>query len=150
AEASKKAGGPAINVINNELETLRIDVMRGQDAQVLPQVKARLAQVESWWQQYRSDRRVPEAPDPEFLARVLISALDIAKEAPFAQRDWKPALCRVDAILEVERRLGRSTEDIAKSRINRANVLRELGRFSEAKDELEICLQVLQNDPASR
>ena len=43
AEAEKKAGSPAVNVIVSELEALRIDIMRGQVAQALPQVEARLA-----------------------------------------------------------------------------------------------------------
>ena len=33
--------------------------------------------------------------------------------------------------------------------MNRAYVLRHLGRFSEAKIELEACLQVFQNDPTN-
>src|SRR5690348_7164649 len=32
--------------------------------------------------------------------------------------------------------------------MNRANVLRNLGRSGEAKADLEACLQVFQNDPA--
>ncbi len=148
AEAEKKAGRPAVNVIGSELEALRIDIMQGQAAQALPQVEARLAQVEAWWQQHRSGQSVPEAPDPEILARALISALDIAREAHFAQQDWEPALRRIDAILEVKRALGRPAEDIAVTRMNRANVLGSLGRFGEAKAELEACLQVFQNDPA--
>jgi len=147
AEAEKKAGTPAVNVIGSELEALRIDIEQGQAAQALPEVEARLAQVEAWWQQHRSGRRVPEAPDPEVLARALISALDIARESHFAQRDWEPALRRSDAILEVKRALERPAEDIANDRMNRANVLSQLRRFGEAKVELEDCLQVFQNDP---
>src|SRR5262245_3495042 len=92
AEASTKTGLPAANIISHELEALHIDIMRGQAAQALPEVEARLAQVEAWWQQHRFGQRVPEAPDPEFLVRVLIGALDIAKEAHFAQEDWKATL----------------------------------------------------------
>jgi len=53
-------------------------------------------------------------------------------------------------MLEVQRALQRPAEDIARSRINRAVVLGRLGRFGEAKAELEECLQVFQNDPAMR
>jgi tetratricopeptide (TPR) repeat protein len=93
---------------------------------------------------------VPEAPDPEPLARALLSALDIAQDAHFAQEDWEPALRYSDAILEVKQVLKRPAEDIALTRKNRANVLMELGRFGEAKADLEVCLQVFQNDPANR
>ena len=72
--------------------------MQGQAAEALPQVETRLAQVEAWWQRHRSGQPVPEAPDPEFLARALIGALDIASEAHFAQKDWEPALRRIDAV----------------------------------------------------
>ena len=43
----------------------------------------------------------------------------------------------------------RPAEDIAATRMNRAIVLGKLGRFGEAKAELEDCLQVFQNNPAS-
>ncbi|MEK6405602.1 MAG: tetratricopeptide repeat protein [Acidobacteriota bacterium] len=148
AEAEKKAGRPAVNVIGSELEALRIEIMQGQAARALPEVEARLARVEAWWHQHRAGQRVPEAPDPEILARVFISALDIARHS--AQRDWEPALRRIDAILEVKRALERPAEDIAGDRMNRANVLKNLGRFGEAKAEMEDCLQVFQDDPTGR
>ena len=149
-EAEKKALSPASNVIVRELEALRIDIMRGQAAQALPQVEARLAQVAAWWQQHRSGQRVPEAPNSEVLARTLISALDIAKEAHFAQNAMEATLRHIDTMLEVKRALARPAEDIAASRGNRAIVLCRLGRFGEAKVELEACLQVFQNDSANR
>jgi tetratricopeptide (TPR) repeat protein len=90
------------------------------------------------------------ALDPEDLARALLSALDIARRAHFAQRAWKPALHRIDAILEVQRALKRPVEDIAVTRINRAIVRDRLGRSGEAQAELEGCLQIFQNDPANR
>jgi tetratricopeptide (TPR) repeat protein len=150
AEAEKKAGKPAVYVIGSELEALRIDILRGQVAQALPQVDTRLAQVEAWWQQHRAGQPVPEAPNPESLARALISALDIARQAHFAQQDWEPALRRIDAILEVKRALERPVEEIARDRMNRAVVLGRLGCFGEAQAELEACLQVFQNDHAVR
>ena len=93
---------------------------------------------------------MPEAPDFEYLARLVISALDIAKDADRALNDWELALGRTDAVLEVKRALHRPAEDIANTRMNRAVALGRLGRFDEAKAELEECLQVVQNDPASR
>jgi tetratricopeptide (TPR) repeat protein len=146
-EAAKRSSCPAVDVIGSELEALRIDIRRGQVALALAQVEARLAQVEAWWQQDRSGQRVPEAPNPEVLARVLIGTLDVAQEAYFAQKDWEPALRRIDDMLEVKRALERPAEDIAGGRTNRAIVLRHLGRFGEAQTELEVCLQVFQNNP---
>lgn len=148
AEASKKAGRPAIHVIGRELEALRIDIMQGQVATALPEIETRLARVDSWWQRHRSGQPVPEAPDAEFLARAFISALDIARQAHFAQEDWPSALRRIDATLEVERALQRPAEDLAVARMNRANVLGCLRRFGEAKAELEACLTLFENDPA--
>ena len=149
AEAMQQAGPPAVEVIGSELEVLRLDIMQGQVAQALPQVQARLAQLAAWWQQLRAGQRVPEAPDAEFLARALISALDIAEHAHLALEDWDAALRRVDAVLELKRTLQRPAQDIAVTRMNRANVLGRLGRFREAQAELEACLQVFQHDPAS-
>lgn len=151
AKAAKKAGRPAVYVTGSELEGLRIQIMQGQAAEALPQVESRLEQVEQWWRQHRSGQPVPEAPDPESLARAYISALDIARTAHFAQRDWKAALPRIDAMMEVMRELRRPAEDIAVTRMNRANVLVKIqGRVGEARAELEACLQVLQHDPAGR
>ena len=95
-------------------------------------------------------QQVPEAPDPEFLARGIISSLDIARQAHFAQKDWTAALRRIDAILEVKRELQRPAEDMAIQRLNRATVLKRLERFDEARAELEACLQAFQNDPYNK
>lgn len=149
AEAEKKAGNPAINVIGSELEALRIDIMQGKVAAALPEVESRLAKVETWWQQHRSGQPVPEAPEVEFLARVLIGALDIAHQAHNAQKDWPSALRRIDAILAVKHALERPAEDIGATRMNRANVLGRMHRFGEAKAELEACLTLFQNNPAA-
>ncbi|MDX2041628.1 MAG: CHAT domain-containing protein [Acidobacteriota bacterium] len=148
AAAKKNAGRPAVNVIASELEALRIEIMQGQVAAALPQVETRLQQIEGWWRQLRAGQSVPEAPDPDFLARAYIGALDIATEAHYAQEDWPAALPRIDAILEVKRALQRPAEDLAGDRMNRANVLKNLGRFGEAQAELEACLQVFQHSPA--
>jgi tetratricopeptide (TPR) repeat protein len=147
AEADKKAGNPTINVIGSELEALRIDIEQGKAAAALPEVEARLAQVEAWWQQHRSGQPVPEAPDAEFLARALISALDIAMNAHVAREDWPSALRRIDDMLGVRRALKRPEEEIAGDRMNRANVLGRLRRFGEAKAELEACLTRFENYP---
>jgi tetratricopeptide (TPR) repeat protein len=150
AEARRKAGSPAIHIIGRELEALRIDIVRGRTAEALPEVEARLARVEAWWRQHRSGQAVPEAPDAEFLARVLIGALGIAGEAHYAQEDLEAALRRTEAILEVKQTLGRPAEDIAGTRMNRAVMLRHLGRYGKAQADLEDCLQVFQNDPTRR
>lgn len=148
AEAKKNAGRPAIEIIGSELEALRIDIMQGQAAEALPEVETRLARVAAWWRQQLAGQPAPEAPDPAILARAYISALDIAKDAHYAQEDWAAALPRIDAMIEVERALERPAEEIAIDRMNRANVLGRLGRFGEAQAELEACLQLFQHDPA--
>ena len=149
AEAQKKAGIPAVYVIANELEALRIDIMQGKVTTALPEVEARLARVEAWWQRHRAGQPVPEAPDAEALARALISALDIAGQADFARQDWDSTLRRLDVTLEVERALEHPAVDIAATRMNRANVLGGLGRFGEARAEMEACLPLFQNNPAA-
>ena len=149
AEAEKKAGTPAVYVIGRELEALRIDIMQGEAAQALPQVEARLGQLEAWWQLHRSGQRVPEAPDAEFLARAFISALTSPGSATLPSRTGNPPCA---SLMPVWRSSGaeRPAEDIAADRMNRANVLTNLGRFGEAKAEMEACLHVFQNDAARR
>ncbi len=146
AEAFKNANRPAVNVIGSELGALRIEIMQGHVAKALPQVEARLQQLERWWRQQRAGQPVPEAPHPEVLARTYISALDIARDAHYARQDWQAALPRIDAILEVTHTLQRPDE-YAATRMNRAVVLGNLGRFGEAQAELEACLQIFQHDP---
>jgi tetratricopeptide (TPR) repeat protein len=148
AEANKKVGSPAVNVIGQEVEALRIDIMQGRAAEALPQVEVLLAQVEDWWRRHRAGQAVPEAPNPERIASVLISTLDIARDAHVALDDWEAALRRAEAVLEVERALQRPVEDIAVTQMYRAVALVRLGRFGEAEAELEECLRVFQNDPS--
>ena len=150
-DAAKKAGLPEIEVLANELDALRIEIMQGQVAAALPEVEKRLVRIQAWWQQHRSGKPVPEAPDQVFLARVLIGALDIAKDCYFAGKDWYAALRCTDDTLEAERALGRPVEEIARTRANRATVLLHMpGRIDEAKAELEACLTLFESDPAMR
>lgn len=51
-------------------------------------------------------------------------------------------------MLEVKRTVQRPEEDIAVTRMNRANVLVEIpGRFGEARAELEACLRPVPERP---
>jgi len=79
--------------------------------------------------------------------RPIPSTSPAPSSAHFAQRDWERALRLIDAILEVKRALKRPAEDVARDQGNRANVLGRLGRFGEAKSELEACLQIFENSP---
>jgi hypothetical protein len=148
ADASRRAAAPAIHVIGCELEALRINIMQDKTDTALPEVEWRLAQVQLWWMQHGAGQVVPEAPDAEFLARVFIGALDIARSADFARQNWASALQRIETELDVKRALQRSAEDIGETRMNRANVLVEIpGRLGEAKAELEACLELFRNKP---
>jgi tetratricopeptide (TPR) repeat protein len=149
AEAAKKAGLPEIEVLGRELEALRTEIIQGQVTAALPEVETRLVRIQAWWQQHRSGKPVPEAPDPVFLARALISALDIAGDCHWARKDWHAALRCMDDTLEAKRALGRPVEEIARTRVNRAIVLVQMpGRMDEAKAELEACLRLFESDPA--
>ena len=150
ADAEKRAGRPAIFVISSELEALRIDITRGDAEEAMPQVEAHLAQVQDWWERYQNGETVADAGDPEALARALIGALDIATQGDRGLRAWESALRRTDVILEIKRALGRSTEDIAGTRMNRASVLRRLRRLNEAQEELEACLSLFEHDDIAR
>ncbi len=147
AEAHKKAGSNAIDIIGNELEVLRIDIDQGKVATAFPGVVERLNQVEMLWQQHLSGQHVLKAPYAESLARVLICALDVAKDAHYASEDWPSALRRLDAVFDLKCMLKRPAEEIGTTRFNRANVLAQLHRHREAKAELEACLRLFQNDP---
>ena len=150
-DAAKKAGLPEIEVLGRELEALRIEIMQGKVAAALPEVETRLVRIQDWWQQHRSGKPVPEAPDPVALARALISALDVARQGHFALEDWPACLRCMDDTLETQRALGRPVEEIARTRVNRANALMRMPeRMDEAKAELEACLTLFESDPAMR
>ncbi len=51
-------------------------------------------------------------------------------------------------MLDVERTLQRPAEELAIARMNRAVMLKNLGRFGEAQMELEACQQIFQHDLA--
>jgi len=151
AEAKRTAGRPEVEVIGSELEALRIDIMQGRVTEALPQIEARLAQVEGWWQQHRAGQPVPQAPNAEALARTFIGTLDIiANDAYRAQKDWAAALGKTEAILAIKQALQRPTEDIAGDRMNRAVYLGQLRRFGEAQAELEACLEIFQQNPTQK
>lgn len=150
AHADLQAGTPPIHVVAGELEILRIDIRQGRAEAAHPEVERRLARVEEWWRRHRSGERVAEAPDPDFLATVLIGALDIANEIAWIRRDWASALERTDATLEIQRVSGRPPLERLRSRVNRATELKRLGRFPEARAELEGCLQSFQDYPVHR
>src|SRR5262249_31237490 len=140
-------GRPVVNVIASELEALRIDIVQGRSNAARPEVEARLARVQQWWDQDRAGQSVPEAPETEFLARAFIGALDVPQEADLAQDTLTSALGRLDLQMEVKYALQRPAEDIGATRMNRAAILVALGRSGGARAELEACLQLFQNNP---
>jgi tetratricopeptide (TPR) repeat protein len=147
AAMAKKAGRPPVEIIGCELEALRIEIMQGRVLEALPQVQAKLEQVEGWWQRQRAGLIVTEAPDLEPLSRTYIGALYLANQGHREMRDWATALRYSDAILAVERELQRTSQEIASTRMHRANELGALKRFAEARAELESCLQIFEGDP---
>lgn len=145
AEAHKKAGSPAVCIISSELEALRIDVMKGRSIQAIPKIESRLALVEAWWKRHKAGQSVPEAPEPEFLARALLGAQNIAGEAYSALENWDKALWQTEAALETVQELDRSADEVAGARMNRAIALSRLGRLSDAQTEMEFCLETFSN-----
>lgn len=149
AEAARRAKRPKVHAIGRELEAYYIDILQGRAKQVLPAVEERIATLEGWWQHTRTrGETLPEAPNAELLARAVIGALDVAKQAYLAQENWNAALSRIDRILQVKREVGRAAQDMAVTRMDRAIVLRRLRKFGEAQSDLERCLQIFQDDPA--
>lgn len=149
ADAVRKSGEPLIDEITSELEALRIDVVQGRAKAVLPEIESHLKKIEEWWEA-SEDQPPPEAPDRESLVRTLISGLDVARQAHFALEQWEPALAHIEASLVIRRSTGRTPQDIAVDRVNRANVLSSLKRYDDAKVELEACLDIFADDPARR
>jgi tetratricopeptide (TPR) repeat protein len=142
AEASRWAGRPQVLVVMSENEALRIDVMQGRAAEALPAIEEKLAELRSWWVRRQQGEPVPEAPDDEYLARALVSGLDVARCANQALERWQPCLDLLEEMEQVERALGTGEHEITRTRFNRYFPLTELGKLDEARTVLEGCLDV--------
>jgi tetratricopeptide (TPR) repeat protein len=141
-EASRKAGSPEIDVLMSELEAQRIRVMQGEAERVRPEIEKGLERVRGWWQRRRAGKRVPEAPDPELLGRVMAAALDIAWYAARTLEDWASTLGLLEEKEALDKELGRGEHERARTRFNRYFPLLRLGRLAEAQAVLEDCLGV--------
>ncbi|MDI3283852.1 CHAT domain-containing protein [Polyangium sp. 15x6] len=143
ARVAAQAGRHRVYVLGSELEALRIDVIQGRAADVLSAIEARLGEVHAFWQRRQTGEEVPNAPGVEQLARVLISALDIAREALSNLEQWQEALDRIDAIEAVDRARGESMHTLARTRFNRYQPLLELARQAStrgnATEERRLC-----------
>jgi tetratricopeptide (TPR) repeat protein len=135
---------PAADVLGSELEALRIDVMLGRAQEALPEIEERLAQVRRWWQQRRAGESVPQAPDTEFLGRLLVGGLNIAGQASLSLERWGACLELVGETEQAERELGEGQLELAITRFNRYGPLIRLGRLDEAQRVVEECLAVFR------
>jgi tetratricopeptide (TPR) repeat protein len=143
--AHEKAGRPSVDVMGNELEVLRIDVMQGNARQALPEIEARLHEVRAWWHRHSSGEVVPQAPNRIILGNVLIGGLDIARYAyqTLGQAQaWQACLTLLDEIETIQLALGESAHQRARVCANRYGPLLCLGRINEAQGVLEHCLDV--------
>jgi tetratricopeptide (TPR) repeat protein len=146
AEAKERSGCSAIDIIGIQLESLRLDIIQNHVRESLPIVEKLLAQVHAWWVQHISGESSPEAPDPVMLARVLIGALDVAREGHMSIGDHSLALDRVEATLQVHLKINSPREDIGRTRVTRANILAQMpNRLEEARIELEDCLAMFRD-----
>ena len=141
AEAERQAQKPEIHILGSQLEAWRIDVMQG-NTQVLGEIEQAVATIKSWWQQTLQGQTVAQAPDPEFLARAFISALDIARMAYQGTENWQGCLDILSETEQLQRQIGRSEHEIARTQFNRYGALLKLGQLSEAQQILEQCLHI--------
>ena len=144
ADAKQKAGSPRVKVLGSEIEALRIDVMQGGEETALQEVESRLQEVRTWWRRHRAGKPVPEAPDPAFLARVLIGSLNIALQANLALDRWEACLDVLTESEETKQALGEGEHELARTRFNRYGPLLRLRRLDEAQRVLEGCLNVFR------
>ncbi len=145
AEAHRWAGGPQVNVIGSELETLRIDVMRGEAKAALPEIELRLDQVRRWWKRSKAGESVAEAPDRTVLGRALAGGLEVADSANRFFGEWQRCLDLLKESESVNRALGENQVSLAGTRFHRYVPLLMLGWLDEAQRVLEDCLAVFRS-----
>ena len=141
-DAYRKANAPEVQIIGNELEALRIDVMRGNAAAALPEIETRLNAARGWWAQTRAGAAAPDAPNPVVLGRALVSGLDIAEDANRQLERWDACLTLLNEIEQTKREMGASKQEQARTRYNQYGPLMKLGRLTEAQRVVEACLDV--------
>jgi len=144
AGAMERAGSPRVRILGSEIAALRIDVMQGRAEQALPEVESRLQEVRAWWRRHRAGEPVPEAPDPAFLAQVLIGGLDTALVAIWTLERWEDCFGVLTESEDTKRVLGEGEHELARTRFNRYSPLLRLGRLEEAQPLLESCLAVFR------
>jgi tetratricopeptide (TPR) repeat protein len=144
AEAEQKAGRARVHAIGSELEALRIDVRQGKAREALPEIEARLQEVRGWWQRHRAGEAVPDAPDPVFLGRALVSGLDIAQYANRQLKRWEACLALLEEQEHSQREMGESKHEQYWTRYNQYGPLIELGRLDDAQRVVEECLAVFR------
>lgn len=151
SEAEKHGSRPPIHLLINELQMLNLDIRSGGIEEAEHQVTERLERLMQWWDCYSAGLPVPEAPSSEMLTRAIIGALHISLRIDVQKRDWPKALLKADKVLEIEKSVSRSLEDIAETRFDRATVLMHLPEhLDEARAELEQCNQIFHNVPRMR
>ncbi|MDP3589062.1 MAG: tetratricopeptide repeat protein [Methylobacter sp.] len=142
AEVKRKAGSPAVNIIAAELEVYRIALAQDDIEQALPEIELRLQQLRGWWQQSQQGQTPAEAPDKEFLQRVLIGALDIARSAYQHFENWQGCLDLIQETVDLQKARSDSEHEQARRLFNSYGPLLRLERFDQAQAVLEKCLEV--------
>lgn len=145
--AKQQVGRPLLDIVSSETVAMRIDLIEGKVAQALAAVAPRLQQLQTWWQMDQAGETVSDAPNTILLERVLLAALDIARDGEVLSKNWQSALLHLNQMLEIKQQRHHPSNEIARTKINRANVLRHLGQFHAAQDDLESCLQAFSDDP---
>lgn len=144
AQLLEQAGRPELDVVQSQLEALRIQLMIGQIPEVVPEIERRLSRIRAWWQASLHREPLSKGLGIENVGRALISALDIARQAYLSEEQWQKALDRTSEILSVKSSIGVSEHEIARDRFNRYGPLLQLGRLSEAQRELEQSLEIFE------
>jgi tetratricopeptide (TPR) repeat protein len=145
AEAHRKHGSPRANLLGSELEALRIDVMQGVAKTALSEIEARLDEARALWQRHLAGESVPEAPDFEFLGRMLIGGLDTARQANAALERWDACLALLAELEQIHRARGEGEHMLARTRFNQYGPLLRLGRLDEAQRVVEFCVDVFRD-----
>jgi len=144
AEVKRKAGSSAVSIISSELEVYRIALYQDSSEQVLPEIDQRLHLLRGWWQQTQQGQRPAEAPDQEFLQRILISALNTACFTHQHLENWQTCLGLIQEAVDVQQARGNSDHEQARMLLNSYYPLLRLERFDQAQTLLERCLRVFK------
>jgi tetratricopeptide (TPR) repeat protein len=143
AANARRAGLPRAEVIERELNLVRLGIRHGGDISAVEAALGRHIEELRALEQARG-QGAAAGRDADRVGEVLAKALDIGVQLDLALERWAPAVERLDEVEALLQATGAGEHDLARARCQRYMPLVRLGRLEEAERVLEEALAVFR------